>query len=366
MCFRIGARAARLNAVTPTPSSENATPETDTPAVDGHVQNGSSDTVSAPAPDKLVKKGRGPRGKKSDDPVQGPGKSPRKKVRKGRRRAGAAPGIAGTAAPSVVALRRLLRHWILVPIALLLAVVAGAYSGWDIQTSPLKLTERGTSYGYAAGQLLIDSERSRVGDVNRQIAGLSDRAEVFTSLMTSDSVRTSIAGRMRIPVDQVSARVIQTGIPSGDNSEAQDQLDAISQAATAYRLTFQAERRGPNGSIGLPLITVTGQAPTAEKATKLVNTAGDVARTYFTGRAASRGVKARNAARATPVGRARGTEVLTGTNKAMAIFVGVAVFLVLCGVILALERFIQDWSAAGYEARGAKRDAASAREVHQR
>ena len=243
--------------------------------------------------------------------------------------------------------RRLVRRPFTLALILIVSVAVAIFSGYRLESNPTKLVPRSTEYGFAANDLLVDSPNSVLTNTRADLAPVAARAEVFAILLASDQFRASLARRLKVSPEAIALQVLQDGQSAGDNADAQDQLQAVTAAGAQYKLTFKAVRRGPQGSFGLPVIAVTGTAPTAAAAERLVNASGLSAAEYAAARAARKRVKKSTAAQIRAVGQAQAATINSSVSKAVVVAVFIVAFCALAVFVLAFERFLLDFRAAG-------------------
>ena len=86
-----------------------------------------------------------------------------------------------------------LRRW---AAAILVAAIAvGTLAAYRVSFDPLGFDRREVQNGAAVTQVLVDSQRSSLVDLEREIEPLSARAQVFTEFLKTEPVRARIARR---------------------------------------------------------------------------------------------------------------------------------------------------------------------------
>jgi hypothetical protein len=164
-------------------------------------------------------------------------------------------------------LRDLWRRKLLVSAAFALAVLVSVASAYRLPS----MQARSVQLGAASSQILVDSPASTLvqGADSGQISTLSTRALVFAQYLSSLEAREDIARASGIPANLISL----SGPFSNDNARvtyqpqaSSDRANDIAKEGNSYRLLFTAQE-------GVPIITVTSQAPTADAAVKLARAA---------------------------------------------------------------------------------------------
>ena len=224
-----------------------------------------------------------------------------------------------------------------VAVASALIVVLTFYT---VSLSPLGVRSRSLQYSAARAQILVDSSASSIGDVNRDLTPLIARANVLSRLMASPGVVNLIGQAAGIPGNQIDAKgpyeIDQPRVEQEPTAEARS--NQIIGARNQYRVRFESNP-------ALPLITVFTQAPTNAQAAALANGTARALTTYVDALQQQQQVAPAARVAVRQVGRAYGATVNPGTNKAVAVFM----FLALCAIgvfaILAIPRFVASFRA---------------------
>jgi hypothetical protein len=231
----------------------------------------------------------------------------------------------------------------------LLVAIASAYKLPSMQPRSVEL-------GAASSQILIDSPASTLvqGADSGQITTLSTRALVFAQYLSSLEARNDIARASGIPARAISL----SGPFSNDNARVTYQPQASSERANdiakesdVYRLLFTAQE-------GVPIITVTSQAPTADAAVRLARAAYVTLQRYVDKlqiQAESVPVKPLpkgvSAAPVTPdpgvkvrqLGEPVGGVIGSGNGKLLMLVAFIGVMLIGCAVITILPGMARHW-----------------------
>jgi hypothetical protein len=164
-------------------------------------------------------------------------------------------------------LRDLWRRKLAVAAVFVLALVVSIASAYRIPS----MQKRSVQLGAASSQILIDSPASTLvqGADSGQITTLSTRALVYAQYLSSLEARDDIARASGIPARAISL----SGPFSNDNARvtynpqaSPDRANDIAKEGDVYRLLFTAQE-------GVPIISVTSQAPTSDAAVKLARAA---------------------------------------------------------------------------------------------
>jgi hypothetical protein len=240
------------------------------------------------------------------------------------------------------ALGRLLRMKTVVLLCLLLAVAAGLFAGYHVSLSPPGLESREVGLATAEVDVLLDLESSQLRDSTADLSPLVQRAVVYAAAARSERVRATIAREAGIPRSDLALTGAPSQNPAGraDAGTAQSRSNALTLEGPHNRVTF-------TNSPGLPVITVSVLAPTADAASRIVAVAADAAAGLV-----------RREARAADLPRSRRlTARVVGTPVASAVSSGPAAptlagtvaaisFVVLLLIALALANILQGAHAA--------------------
>ena len=171
-------------------------------------------------------------------------------------------------------LRHLWRRKLLLFLVFLFAVVAAIFSAYKLPS----MEKRSVQLGAAGSQILVDSPASTLvqGAQENELSTQSTRARIYAQYLASLEARDDIAKASGIP-----ARAIKTAGPFSSDiprnqyqpqpSEARAN-DVLKEGAN-YRLIFDAQD-------GVPIISVSAQAPTVEGALKLARASFVVLKSY--------------------------------------------------------------------------------------
>jgi capsular polysaccharide biosynthesis protein len=210
-----------------------------------------------------------------------------------------------------------------------IALLAGIYTTHKI--GPSGLTKRGTTFGAAQTQILVDSPQSALANLKQDTIPLTTRAGVFAQLMASSAVRDQIASETGIPARQIIARGPfddPAAAPSDAAVAPAPELPEGSVAATArYRLTFVAQEE-------LPLVTVYAEAPDARAAAKLADAVAPAVRTHVERLQADRELPPNKLVVVRGLGGAETGTVDTAPSSAMMVVAFLFVMIMGCLVIL--------------------------------
>ena len=248
-------------------------------------------------------------------------------------------------------IRQLWRRKLLVVLVALIAVCVAIWSAYKVPS----MEKRGLQLGAASSQILVDSPASTLveGVDANQLTTLATRARVYAQYLASLQARDAIGRASGIP-----PRYIKTSGPfSSDisrnnyqNQSSESRASDVLKEGAGYRLVFDAQE-------GVPIISVSAQAPTAEAAVKLAQ-ASFVALNQYVDKlqreaeavpekplpkGAEPQVSTDNGVRVRQLGDPEGGTIGGGNGKILMVFVFLAVFLFGCALIAILPGMARHW-----------------------
>jgi hypothetical protein len=248
-------------------------------------------------------------------------------------------------------IRQLWRRKLLVLLVVLVAFCVAIWSTYKVPS----MQKRGLQLGAASSQILVDSPASTLveGVDANQLTTLSTRARVYAQYLASLQARDAIAKASGIP-----ARAIKTSGPfSSDiarnnyqNQSSESRANDVLKEGAGYRLIFDAQE-------GVPIITVSAQAPTAAAAIKLAQ-ASFVAVTQYVDKLQREAeavpekplpkgvtpqISTDNGVRVRQLGDPEGGIIGSGNGKILMVFVFLAVMLFGCALIAILPGMARHW-----------------------
>jgi hypothetical protein len=156
----------------------------------------------------------------------------------------------------ILILRELWRRRLFVVLVTILAVVGAAATVYSVSFMPPSLSKRDHSEAKGSIEILIDSTRSPIADVARNLEPLTARAGVFARYMAGGNVIRKISGSTGIPVKE-----IEIAGPAPLPGEA---IGEVAQPQNLKPYGIAIVQRGE-----LPIVNVETRAPTLEEARDL-------------------------------------------------------------------------------------------------
>ena len=224
-----------------------------------------------------------------------------------------------------------------------LGVIIGAaiaiLAVYQVSTSGLK--PRALQYSSASSLIFVDTPTTALGDVTADVGQLQARATVLGNFMASPTIVDAIAKQVGLsgyqiyaagPVDVDQPRAVVEPTELKRNVQVTGETDP-------YRMEFLNDPT-------LPTIGINTQAPTTKMALALANASVVAIQQYVTQLEALGKTPKNDRVVIRSLGPAIGGVVDTGITKKLAILIGLAVFLLWCGLVLVGARFRAAWKAS--------------------
>lgn len=223
------------------------------------------------------------------------------------------------------ALLALWQRKLLVAIGVLVAALAGVASVQLLKS---------TVYAAATTQMVVDSPRSALGNIDSSLDPFTARAGVFAQLMTTPQALDSIGQAAGIPSNEIAAQgpssptatVTQPTTPQGAGP-----------SATRFKLLLTQDP-------ALPTIDVYAEAPTTQQAAALANGAVSGFTKYLRAIEAQGAIPAAQQVQIRQLGSAIGGVVDPSSSKKIAVLIAVIVFLAWCAAILLGAKWRRAWA----------------------
>lgn len=242
------------------------------------------------------------------------------------------------------------RRW-LTALALVAAIIVGVLVSYSVTLSlPPKLHARAHYVGEASAQVLIDTSRSQVADLNPNPAvPLYTRATLLADLLGTSPIDQTIAQRLQIRFDQLKVTPPPGSIVPPIKPSPLGTAGVASGSATAgpYELKITVDPT-------LPIVAVATVAPTPQRARQLAAAAVNVLTAHVNTLATHQAVLANERALVDPIGPPLAGAVARGPRKLYGLAAAVVVFLLGTFAIVA---------ATGSARRRAGRGASAVHEV---
>jgi hypothetical protein len=239
-----------------------------------------------------------------------------------------------------IAIRRLLRHKLLIALGIVVAGIVGIMSVYRLQGGHL-VAKEGVVHSTASTQVLVDAPSSALADLATQSAPLQSLATTLANFAPTTAVLDLISKAAGLEPGQLSAEgPVSSDLPRTVQEPTNLERNVqITGEVDPYRLQFNAD---PN----LPEIGIYAQAPNTAEAIKLANAAATGLTAYLIQLQQSGKVSANNRVVLRQLGQATGGVDAPNASKSLGAMAFVAVFAVWCVLILVTERLLEIWRAS--------------------
>lgn len=239
-------------------------------------------------------------------------------------------------------IRQLWQRKGLVAIVLVLAVFAAILTAYQVSISPPGLHKRTLQVSAASSQILVDSPKSTLvsGGSTDTFAALATRAMIYGQYLSSLEARRQIAKKVGVPPATIATAgpySPETGQTAYESQPAGERANELLKEGAVNRLVFTAQE-------GVPILSVSSQAPTTERAIALANASFQVLTDYVDSLEAedkpvSEGVTLRE------LGTPQGGTLGSSNGKILMALAFLAVFGLGCAAILIVPGFARRWRA---------------------
>ena len=240
-----------------------------------------------------------------------------------------------------LAIRRLLRHRILLAIGVIVAAFVGIFSTYQITSSGLT-ARGGVHHSTASTEVLVDAPSSALANTEAPSTTLLSIAQTIANFAPNPDVLNLIGHHAGLQGSQLYAegptnldlpRVIQEPTDMQRNVQ-------IDHEQVPFRLEFN---QNPN----IPVISIDAQAPTTAGAVSLADAAVAGLRDYIAGLAATGKVGAGHQVVLRQLGAATGSVDAPSAGKELAVLAFLGVFVIWCVLMLAAGRLVDIWRRSG-------------------
>lgn len=238
--------------------------------------------------------------------------------------------------------RELWQRKLMVGLVVVLALAAAILSAYRFSVNPPGLEKRSLTVAAASSQILIDSPKSTLvaGAEVGEFATLATRAKIYGQYLSSLAAREEIAKIVGIPAQTISTSGPFSPATGQQEYAAQpsgERADELLQEGAQNRLVFTAQE-------GVPILTVSAQAETTERAVALASASFQTLKEYIHnlqagGEPVRRGVTVRE------LGAPEGGTLGSSNNMILMVLAFLLVFGLGCAAILVIPSFVARWRA---------------------
>ena len=238
--------------------------------------------------------------------------------------------------------RELWQRKFLVGLVVVLALFAAILSAYRFSPVPPSFEKRSLTVAAASSQILVDSTNSTLvtGAEAGELDALATRAKIYGQYLSSLAAREEIARRVGIPPEAISTSgpfSPATGQQEYAAQPAGERADELLQEGAGNRLVFTAQE-------GVPILTVSAQAATTDRAVALAAASFETLKAYVDKLRAS-GKPVRQGVTVRQLGAPEGGMLGGSNNMILMVLAFLLVFGLGCAAILVLPTFVARWRA---------------------
>lgn len=238
--------------------------------------------------------------------------------------------------------RELWQRKLLVGIVVALALFAAILSAYRFSPAPPSFEKRSLTVAAASSQILVDSTNSTLvtGAEAGELDALATRAKIYGQYLSSLAAREEIAERVGIPPESISTSgpfSPATGQQEYASQPSGERADELLQEGAGNRLVFTAQE-------GVPILTVSAQAATTDRAVALAAASFETLKAYVDELRAS-GKPVRQGVTVRQLGAPEGGTLGGSNNMILMVLAFLLVFGLGCAAILVLPTFVARWRA---------------------
>ncbi len=238
--------------------------------------------------------------------------------------------------------RELWQRKFLVGLVVVFALLAAIYSSYRISIAPPGVASRELSVAAASSQILIDSPQSTLvtGAEAGTLDALATRAKIYGQYLSSLAARAEIAKRVGIPPQTISTSgpfSPANGQQGYASQPADERAEELLQEGAQNRLVFTAQE-------GVPILTVSAQAATSERAVALAGASFATLKEYVQ-KLRTDGTPVRKGVIVRQLGAPEGGTLGGSNNAILMVLAFLLIFGLGCAAILVVPSFVARWRA---------------------
>jgi len=238
--------------------------------------------------------------------------------------------------------RELWQRKFLVGLVVVLALFAAILSAYRFSPAPPSFEKRSLTVAAASSQILVDSTDSTLvtGAEAGELDALATRAKIYGQYLSSLAAREEIARRVGVAPETISTSGPFSPATGQQEYAAQpsgERADELLQEGAGNRLVFTAQE-------GVPILTVSAQAATTDRAVALAAASFQTLKAYVDKLRAS-GKPVRQGVTVRQLGAPEGGTLGGSNNLILMVLAFLLVFGLGCAAILVLPTFVARWRA---------------------
>jgi hypothetical protein len=225
---------------------------------------------------------------------------------------------------------------------LVFAIFAAIFTAYRVSVSPPGLHKRALQVSVASSQILVDSHKSTLinGASSETFSALATRAKIYGQYLSSLEARRQIAKLVGVAPQTISTAgpfSPETGTINYESQPAGERANELLKEGAVNRLVYSAQE-------GVPILSVSSQAPTADRAVALANASFKVLTDYVNSlEADDQPVKEEVTVR--ELGAPQGGTLGGSNGKILMVLAFLAVAGLGCAAILLIPGFARRWRA---------------------
>jgi hypothetical protein len=239
-------------------------------------------------------------------------------------------------------IRQLWQRKLLVGLVLVFAIFAAILTAYRVSVSPPGLHKRALQVSVASSQILVDSHKSTLinGASSETFSALATRAKIYGQYLSSLEARRQIAKLVGVAPQTISTAgpfSPETGTINYESQPSGERANELLKEGAVNRLVFSAQE-------GVPILSVSSQAPSADRAVALANASFKVLTDYVNSlEADDQPVKEEVTIR--ELGAPQGGTLGGSNGKILMVLAFLAVAGLGCAMILLVPGFARRWRA---------------------
>jgi hypothetical protein len=239
-------------------------------------------------------------------------------------------------------IRQLWQRKLLVSLVLVIAVFAAILTAYRVSVSPPGLHKRTLQVSAASSQILVDSHKSTLinGASAETFSALSTRAKIYGQYLSSLEARRQIAKLVGVPPQTIATAgpfSPETGAINYESQPSGERANELLKEGAANRLVFSAQE-------GVPILSVSAQAPTTDRAVALASASFQVLTDYVSSLEAD-DQPVRQEVTVRELGAPQGGTLGSSNGKILMVLAFLAVAGLGCAAILLIPSFARRWRA---------------------
>lgn len=236
-------------------------------------------------------------------------------------------------------LKELWRRRLLVALAAFVALAGAVLAVYNVSVSPPGLSKRGHAEAHGSVEILVDSAKSPIADVARELEPLTARAGVFARYIAGGNVIKRISASTGIPLKQIEV--------AGPVPLPGEAIGASAPPEQMLPYGFEVVQRDE-----LPIVNVATRAPTLEEARELAAATPAAVREIVSRIQEEQGIPDSKKVTFRVLGPAQAHVSTEALGAKVAIMIFLLLFAIGILLIIGIPRLIDAWRSVDDEPSG--------------